>query len=335
MSYNINELVNLLGCEIKGDLSLEYVSGLAPFFQAQEENVTFASDEKFLKKLNETKAKVILVPDIPLPNTGKMYLVVKENPRTLMPKLLNFFKKTTKPFEKMIEDSSKIGKNVRIAPNVYIGHDAIIGDNVVIYPNVTIGEGVIIGEGTVIYSNVSIREFCKIGKNCVLQPGAVIGSDGFGFVKVNGNNTKIDQIGSVVIEDNVEIGANTTVDRGAIGDTIIKKYTKIDNLVQIAHNDIIGENCLIVSQVGIAGSVEVGNNTTLAGQVGVAGHLKIGSNVVIAAKSGVAGNVGDNQILSGYPLMDHREDLKVKISMKKVPELIKKVREIEKKLQEK
>ena len=335
MKYSIKDLVNLLGCEIKGDLSLEYVSGLAPFFQAQEENVTFASDEKFLKKLNETKAKVILVPDIPLPNIGKMYLVVKENPRTLMPKLLNFFKRETKPFEKMIEDSSKIGKNVRLAPNVYIGHDTIIGDNVVIYPNVTIGEGVTIVEGTIIYSNVTVREFCKIGKNCVIQPGAVIGSDGFGFVKVNGNNTKIDQIGSVIIEDNVEIGANTTVDRGAIGDTIIKKYTKIDNLVQIAHNDIIGENCLIISQVGIAGSVEVGNNTTLAGQVGVAGHLKIGNNVVIAAKSGVAGNVADNQILSGYPLMDHREDLKVKISMKKVPELIKKVRELEKKLQEK
>lgn len=335
MKYSIKDLVNLLGCEIKGDLSLEYVSGLAPFFQAQEENVTFASDEKFLKKLNETKAKVILVPDIPLPNIGKMYLVVKENPRTLMPKLLNFFKRETKPFEKMIEDSSKIGKNVRLAPNVYIGHDTIIGDNVVIYPNVTIGEGATIGEGTIIYSNVTVREFCKIGKNCVIQPGAVIGSDGFGFIKVNGNNTKIDQIGSVIIEDNVEIGANTTVDRGAIGDTIIKKYTKIDNLVQIAHNDIIGENCLIISQVGIAGSVEVGNNTTLAGQVGVAGHLKIGNNVVIAAKSGVAGNVADNQILSGYPLMDHREDLKVKISMKKVPELIKKVRELEKKLQEK
>ncbi len=335
MKYSIKDLVNLLGCEIKGDLSLEYVSGLAPFFQAQEENVTFASDEKFLKKLNETKAKVILVPDIPLPNIGKMYLVVKENPRTLMPKLLNFFKRETKPFEKMIEDSSKIGKNVRLAPNVYIGHDTIIGDNVVIYPNVTIGEGVIIGEGTVIYSNVTVREFCKVGKNCVIQPGAVIGSDGFGFVKVNGNNTKIDQIGSVIIEDNVEIGANTTVDRGAIGDTIIKKYTKIDNLVQIAHNDIIGENCLIVSQVGIAGSVEVGNNTTLAGQVGVAGHLKIGSNVVIAAKSGVVGNVDDNQILSGYPLMDHREDLKMKVAMKKLPDLIKKVRDIEKKLQEK
>lgn len=335
MKYSINELVNLLGCEIKGDLSLEYVSGLAPFFQAQEENITFASDEKFLKKLNETKAKVILVPDIPLPNIGKMYLVVKENPRTLMPKLLNFFKRQVKPFEKMIEDSSSIGKNVKLALNVYIGHDTIIGDNVTIYPNVTIGEGVVIGEGTVIYSNVTVREFCKIGKNCVIQPGAVIGSDGFGFVKVNGKNTKIDQIGSVVIEDNVEIGANTTVDRGAIGDTRIKEYTKIDNLVQIAHNDIIGENCLIVSQVGIAGSVEVGNNTTLAGQVGVAGHIKIGSNVVIAAKSGVVGNVEDNQILSGYPLMDHREDLKVKIAMKKVPDLIKKVRQIEKKIEEK
>ena len=335
MRYNINELVNLLGCEIKGDLSLESVSGLAPFFQAQEENITFASDEKFLKRLNETKAKVVLVPDIPLPNLGKMYLVVKENPRTLMPKLLNFFKRETKPFEKMIEDSSKIGNGVKLAPNVYIGHDTIIGDNVTIYPNVTIGEGVVIGEGTVIYSNVTVREFCKIGKNCVIQPGAVIGSDGFGFVKVNGNNTKIDQIGSVVIEDNVEIGANTTVDRGAIGDTIIKKYTKIDNLVQIAHNDIIGENCLIISQVGIAGSVEVGNNTTLAGQVGVAGHLKIGNNVVIAAKSGVVGDVADNQLLSGYPLMDHREDMKMKVAMKKLPDLLKRVKELEKKLQEK
>ena len=180
-------------------------------------------------------------------------------------------------------DSSKIGKNVKLAPNVYVGHDVEIGDNVVIYPNVTICEGVKIGEGTIIYSNVSIREFCEIGKNCVFQPGCVIGSDGFGFIKINGNNTKIDQIGHVVIEDNVEIGANTTVDRGTIGNTVIKKYTKIDNLVQIAHNDIIGENCLLVSQVGIAGSVEVGNNTTLAGQTGVAGHLKIGNNVVIAA----------------------------------------------------
>lgn len=336
MQYKISKLITLLGCEVKGALSLEYISGLAPFFQAKEDSLTFASDEKFLKNLEETKAKIIIVPEMPLyPEIGKVFLVVKENPRTLMPKLLGFFKKELKPFEKQIEDSSKIGNNVRLAPGVYIGHDVVIGDNVVIYPNVTIGQGVEIGEGTVIYSNVSIREFCKIGKNCVIQPGAVIGSDGFGFVKVNGNNTKIDQIGAVVLEDNVEIGANTTVDRGAIGDTIIKQYTKIDNLVQIAHNDIIGENCLIVSQVGIAGSVEVGDNTTLAGQVGVAGHLKIGKNVVIGAKSGVSGDVADSQILSGYPLVNHKDDLKIKVSMKKLPELIKKVRDLERKLSDK
>ena len=336
MQYKIKDLITLLGCEVKGDLSLEYISGLAPFFQAKEDSLTFASDEKFLKNLNETKAKVILVPDLKVfPNIGKMFLVVKENPRTLMPKLLGFFKKKVRPFEKQIEDSAKIGKNVNIAPGVYIGHDAVIGDNVALYPNVTICEGVEIGEGTVIYPNVTVREFCKVGTNCVIQPGAVIGSDGFGFVKVNGKNTKIDQIGNVVVEDNVEIGANTTVDRGAIGDTVIKSYTKIDNLVQIAHNDIIGENCLIISQVGIAGSVEVGNNTTIAGQTGVAGHLKIGNNVIIGAKSGVSGEVKDNQILSGYPLMDHREDLKVRVSMKRIPELVKKVRELEKKLKDK
>ncbi|MEG0730498.1 MAG: UDP-3-O-(3-hydroxymyristoyl)glucosamine N-acyltransferase, partial [Cetobacterium sp.] len=301
----------------------------------QEDSLTFASDEKFLKKLNETKAKVVLVPNIDLPELLKTYIIFTENTIVLMPKLLNLFNKIFKKMEKMREDSAKIGDNVEIAPNVYIGHDVIIGDNVKIYPNSTIFEGAIIGEGTIIYSNVTIREFCQIGKRCVIQPGAVIGSDGFGFVKVNGNNTKIDQIGGVILEDEVEIGANTTIDRGAIGDTIIKKYTKIDNLVQIAHNDIIGENCLLISQVGIAGSVEVGNNTTLAGQVGVAGHLKIGSNVIVAAKSGIIGNIADNQILSGYPLVDHKEDLKIKASMKKLPELLKRVKDIEKKIGDK
>lgn len=335
MKYELKKLIELLDCEVKGDLSLEYISGLSPFFQAKESEITFASDEKFLKKLSETKARVIIVPDVDLPMLNKTYLVVKQNPRILMPKLLSFFKRGRKKFEKNIETSSQIGNNVEIASNVYIGHNVIIEDEVVIYPNVTICEGAKIGKGTIIYPNVTIREFCEIGKNCVLQPGAVIGSDGFGFVKVNGNNTKIEQIGRVILEDNVEIGANTTVDRGAIGDTVIKKYTKIDNLVQIAHNDIVGENCLIISQAGIAGSVEIGNNTTIAGQVGVAGHLKIGNNVIIGAKSGVSGNVDDNQILSGYPLVDHKDDLKIRVSLKKLPELLKRVKELEKEMKNK
>ncbi|MGL4867764.1 MAG: UDP-3-O-(3-hydroxymyristoyl)glucosamine N-acyltransferase, partial [Cetobacterium sp.] len=308
------------------------INGLSPFFQAQEGDVTFASDEKFLKKLNETKATVVIVPaGIELEDNGKTYLKVTSNPRVLMPKLLNFFKREIKKMEKMVEDSSLIGEGSSIGINAYIGHDVIIGKNVIIYPNVTICQGTEIGDNTIVYPNVTIREFTKIGNNCVIQPGAVIGSDGFGFVKINGNNTKIDQIGSVIIEDFVEIGANTTIDRGTIGDTIIKKYTKIDNLVQIAHNDIIGENCLIISQVGIAGSTEIGANTTLGGQVGVAGHIKIGSNVMVGAKSGIIGNVDDNQILAGHPLMNLKDDLKVKAAQKRLPELLKRVKELEKK----
>ncbi|CAL7873861.1 UDP-3-O-(3-hydroxymyristoyl)glucosamine N-acyltransferase [Fusobacterium necrophorum] len=331
MSYQISDLVTLLNGIVKGE-SVEQVSGLAPFFHAEEDEISFAAEEKFLAKLGECKAKVIIVPDIDLPmDLGKMYIVVRDNPRILMPKLLHFFKRPLKKMEKMIEDSAKIGKNVSIAPNVYIGHDAVIGDNVVLYPHVFIGEGAVIGEGSILYSNVSIREFVKVGRECIFQSGAVIGSDGFGFVKVQGNNMKIEQIGSVVIEDFVEIGANTTVDRGTIGNTLIKKYTKIDNLVQVAHNDRIGENCLIVSQVGIAGSTEIGNNVTLAGQTGVAGHIKIGDNIVIGSKSGVSGDVKSNQILSGYPLVDHKEDLKIKVSMKKLPELLKRVKALENK----
>lgn len=329
MTYKIKDIVTLLNAEYRGE-RVEEIFKLSSFFEADERSITFAADEKFLKNLDKTGAKVIIVPDIDLPmGIGKSYIIVRDNPRTIMPKLLAFFKKEIKPFEKMKEDSSKLGKNCNVGANVYIGHDVEIGDNVTIYPNVSIAQGAKIGSNTIIYSNVSIREYVEIGENCVIQPGAVIGSDGFGFIKVNGYNQKIEQIGTVVIEDNVEIGANTTIDRGTIGDTIIKKFTKIDNLVQIAHNDIIGENCLIISQVGIAGSTTVGNNVTLAGQVGVGGHIKIGDNVVVAAKSGVSGNVEANQILSGYPLVDHKEDLKIKVSLKKLPELLKRVKKLE------
>lgn len=329
MSYKVKDIIALLDAEYRGE-QIEEISKLSSFFGSDEESITFAADEKFLKDLSKTRAKLIIVPDIDLPlNIGKSYIVVKNNPRTIMPKLLNFFKKQLKNFEKMIEDSAEIGENCRIAPNVYIGHDVKIGKNVTIYPNCTIGEGVKIGENSIIYSNVSIREFVNIGKRCVIQPGAVVGSDGFGFIKINGNNQKIEQIGSVIVEDDVEIGANTTIDRGAIGDTIIKRYTKIDNLTQIAHNVEVGENCLIISQVGIAGSAVIGNNVTIAGQTGVSGHIVVGDNVVIGAKSGVSGNVEANQILSGYPLVDHKEDLKIKVSLKKLPELLKRVKKLE------
>lgn len=328
--YNIKEIAGLIKGEIKGNDNLSFLR-LSPFFHAINEEITFAADEKMLKNIEKCNAGAIIVPNIEGLPENKTYIVVNGNPRELMPILLNYFKAKLSPFEKSIEDSARIDESASVSKiNTYIGHNVKIGKNVVIYPNVSIFEGTEIGDNTIIYSNVTIREFTKIGKECIFQPGAVIGSDGFGFIKVNGHNVKIEQIGNVIIEDEVEIGANTCVDRGTIGDTIIKKGTKIDNLVHIAHNDIIGEDCFIVAQTGISGSVEVGNNTTLAGQVGVAGHLKIGNNVVIAARSGVTNDVPDNSKMSGYPLREHMEDLRIKMAMGKVPELLKKIKKMEK-----
>lgn len=328
--YNIKEIAGLIKGEIKGNDNLSFLR-LSPFFHATDNEITFASDEKMLKNLDKCNAGAIIVPNIEGLPEGKTYIKVNGNPRELMPILLNYFKAKIKPFENPIENSAQIDESASVSKiNTYIGHNVKIGKNVIIYPNVSIFEGVEIGDNSIIYSNVTIREFTKIGKGCIFQPGAVIGSDGFGFIKVNGHNVKIEQIGNVIIEDEVEIGANTCVDRGTIGDTIIKKGTKIDNLVHIAHNDIIGEDCFIVAQTGIAGSTEIGNNTTLAGQVGVAGHLKVGNNVVIAARSGVTNDVPDNSKMSGFPLREHMEDLRIKMAMGKVPELIKKIKKLEK-----
>lgn len=333
--YDIKKIASLINGEIVGNSEISFTR-LAPFFAASEKELTFAADEKMLKNIDKCNAGALIVPKISNLPKDKTFIVVDENPREIMPILLNHFKPKVKPFEKPIEDSAVIDETANVSKiNTYIGHNVKIGKNVVIYPNVSIFEGTEIGDGTIVYPNVTIREFCKIGKRCIFQPGAVIGSDGFGYIKVKGNNVKIEQIGNVILEDEVEIGANTCVDRGAIGDTIIKKGTKIDNLVHIAHNDIIGSNCFIIAQVGISGSVEVGDNTTLAGQVGVAGHLKIGNNVVIAAKSGVTNNVPDGKQMSGFPLREHIDDLRIKMSMGRVPELVKKVKKLERKLENK
>lgn len=325
--FKIKELAQLL--DGKYDGHIEEITGLAPFEEATENELTFAADEKFLRKLNETNAKVVIVPPIEGLPKDKCYIIVNKSPRELMPIILEFFKRKTKVMEKMVEDSAKIGKNVVVAPNSYIGHDVIIGDNTFIYPNVTILEGVTIGDNVTIYPGATVREFCKIGNNVIIQPGAVIGSDGFGYVKVGGRNVKIEQIGIVVIEDNVEIGANTAIDRGTIGNTIIKNGTKLDNLIHMAHNVVVGEQGFITAQVGIAGSTKVGKNVTIAGQAGLVGHINIGDNVTIAAKAGVTHNVNDGEILSGYPAINHGDDVRNKIALKKLPELLKRVKKIE------
>jgi UDP-3-O-[3-hydroxymyristoyl] glucosamine N-acyltransferase len=184
----------------------------------------------------------------------------------------------------------------------------------------------------VIYSSATIREHCRVGKRCVIHASAVIGSDGFGFTTKDGVHTKVPQVGNVVLEDDVEIGAHDGIDRAAMGSTVIGKGTKIDNLVHIGHNCKIGPNCLIVAQTGISGSTEVGHNVTFGGQVGTVGHIKIGANSVYAARSGIIGNMPEGQFCAGFPVQPHTEWLRVQAAMKKLPELLKKVKKLEKEL---
>lgn len=334
MRFSIKEIASKMGATIVGDDSL-FVTRLAPIAQASKDELTFISEEKYFPFASTTHAKVIIVEScVPLPR-DKTYLVVKGNVRQYLPILLMLFKPSFKQIDKMIEDSAEIAKDVHIPKSCYIGHDVKVSKGCKIYPNVSILEGTVIGENCTIYPNVTIREFSKIGKNVIFQPGCVIGSDGFGYYTLGGKHIKIEQIGTVVIHDNVEIGSNTTIDRGAIGDTVVGMGTKIDNLVHIAHNDLIGENCLIIAQTGISGSVTVKNNVTIAGQVGVAGHLTIGENVIVAAKAGISKDLAPNQKYQGNPAQPMLDEQKSKVYVRKLPKLFERVKELEKMILEK
>ena len=293
------------------------------------------------------------------PNTKKQNLQYEIHPSAIIDASSNVSSKThigaftviakncTIADECYIANHVNIGDNVSIGSGINIGHNVVIGDNVsiedgvYIEPNVTIednviikknthikansfiGYGVKIGENCLIYSNVSVMSFSELGDRVVLHPGCVIGSDGFGFVPFNGKIQKIPQIGNVIIEDDVDIGSNTTIDRARFASTIIKQETKIDNLVQIGHNVIVGEQCLIVSQVGIAGSSVVENNVTIGGQVGVAGHLKIGKNTQICAQSGISKNVPENSVMLGSPACQYKDAVRQFGAIAKLPKFMK------------
>ena len=228
-----------------------------------------------------------------------------------MGQLLQLVSKAMNPAKKGIEQPSFVGEGVDVPADAYVGAFAYVGKNVKlgkgvqIYPHVYIGDNVTIGDGTVLYDGVKIYAHCKVGAQCILHAGVVVGSDGFGFEPdAQGVNQKIPQIGNVIIEDDVEIGANTTIDRAMMGATIIHRNVKIDNLVQIAHNVEVGESTFLCAQVGIAGSTKVGKHCVLAGQVGVAGHLEIADNCVFGAQSGIPGNIRKPGMYMGYPAID-------------------------------
>ncbi|MBC7961774.1 MAG: UDP-3-O-(3-hydroxymyristoyl)glucosamine N-acyltransferase, partial [Steroidobacteraceae bacterium] len=319
----LKELADYLGGTVQGDENLA-VNGLAPLENAGPDKITFLANPKYAAKVADTGAgAVLMVPG------GERYgrnTIEVANPYLCFAKLLTlFYTKAHPPLgvlpEAKVGTQVTLGENISIYPGACIGNNVSIGNRTVIHPGAVVYEGSVIGDDCVIHANTTIRERCRIGNRCIIQPGAVIGSDGFGYAPDGRSYYRIPQIGIVVLEDDVEVGANSCIDRAALEVTLIKRGTKLDNLVQIAHNCQIGEDCMIVSQVGISGSTSIGNHVTLAGQVGVAGHLSIGDNVMVGAQSGVPGSLAANAGYSGTPSMPHKDWLRAMAVVPRLPEL--------------
>lgn len=334
MNKSLQEIAQYLGGRVAGDGGI-LIGGLATLDDAGEGQLTFLANPKYAAKVATTNASAVLMGEGG--NAHGKNAIFHPNPYLAFAKLLTlFYTAPAVPRGVMpgafVAEGAKIGADVSVYPGASIGAGAVIGDRVTLHPGVVIYPGAVIGDDVTLYANVSVRERCRIGNRVTIHDGTVVGSDGFGYAPDGNAYYKIPQIGIVVIEDDVEIGSNCTIDRAALEVTRIGRGTKIDNLVQIAHNVVIGEDCIIVSQVGISGSTQLGNHVTLGGQVGVAGHIKIGENVMIGAKSGVVGSVAPNQVLSGIPVMPHREWLKSAGLVPRLPEFRKSLSALEKKV---
>ncbi len=335
MKKKLGELAEWVGGTVIGDGEVE-IHGVASIEDAGEGEITFLANPKYLPKLGQTRASaVIATPELAF---RKKPLLAVKSPYLAFARILSLF--SEKPYEPKgvdplacVSPAARLGNDLTIYPYVYIGDGCSIGDRVTLFPGVCVGENASIGADSVLHANVSVYPGMVIGKRVILHSGVVVGSDGFGYAKDGRKNVKIPQVGIVEIGDDVEIGANTTIDRGALGNTVIRSGVKIDNLVQVAHNVVVGEDSIIVAQVGIAGSTRIGANVTLGGQVGLAGHLQIGDNVMVAAQSGVATDLAGNQAYSGSPAIAHREWLRTAMSLPKIPEMRKKILEIEKRLE--
>ena len=319
MEFSAQQIAALLGGELFGNAKAK-VSDVAPIEQAESKHLSFVTEEKYLPHLQNTKAGVVLITRSLVKDSSSLLLkgesegacfILVENARGAMGQLLAMVSKAMFPAKKGIEQPSFISEGVAVPEDAYVGAFAYIGRNVrlgegvQLYPNVYIGDNVTIGKGTILYAGVKIYANCRVGEGCILHAGVVVGADGFGFEPdAQGVNQKIPQIGNVIIEDDVEIGANTTIDRAMMGSTIVRKNAKIDNLVQVAHNVEVGESTFLCAQVGIAGSTKIGKHCILAGQVGVAGHIEIADNCIFGAQSGIANSIKKPGMYMGYPAID-------------------------------
>ncbi len=331
----LKDLAERLGCRLEGDGALD-ISRVASLDQAGPGDLTFFANPKYAAALRRTRASAVILaehaPAVPAA------MLRSRDPYLAFANALSLLSTPVRPAPGVdalsrLEPGAELGRDVAIGPFVFIGRGARIGHRTVIFPNVSVGERAVIGDDCVIHSQAAIRERVVIGSRVIIQNGAVIGGDGYGFVRrADGTHQKIPQTSIVVIEDDVEIGANTTVDRPAVGETRIRAGAKIDNLVQIGHGVAVGENALLAAQVGIAGSTTIGAGAMLGGQVGVAGHVTIGKRASAVGQSGITNSIPDGAFVSGYPAIDNRAWLKSSAIFRRLPALRKQIAELERRI---
>lgn len=337
MQKTLAEIAEIIGGEVIGDGSI-IITGINGIREAISGDLTFVANSKYAALAEKTKASAIIYPkNLKLPDKP---VILTGDPSVSFTKIFTLFVDDEAYAFKGIHPSAivavdaQIGKNVTLGPNVVVEPKVAIGDDSVIGANCFIGFKSIIGKNVQLFPNVTAGHNTVIGNRVRIFSGTVIGADGFGFEQINGEHQKVPQVGIVVIEDDVEIGANVTIDRARFSKTVIGRGTKIDNLVQIGHNVVIGEHCIIVAQVGIGGSTMVGKNSILAGQAGVVGHITIGEGSIVAAQAGVVGSFPPNSVVSGYPAKPHAHAKRVYAAVQSLPDYLKRIRDLEKKVEE-
>ncbi len=338
MKFTAAQIAGILNGTVDGDEGIA-VSKLAKIEEGTKGSLTFLANPKYTHYIYSTQASITIVNNEFVPEHAiKTTLIRVENAYKSFSQLLEYYNqvkmnKTGIENPVFIAESAKYGENLYLGAFSYLGENVKIGDNVKIYPNVYVGDNVIIGDNTVLFTGAKLYSETVVGAYCVINSGVVIGADGFGFTpNEKGEYNKVPQTGNVIIEDHVDVGPGTTIDRATLGSTIIKKGVKLDNQIQIAHNVIIGENTVIAAQTGVAGSTKIGKNCMIGGQVGIAGHIVIGDNVKIQAQSGIGRNVKDNETLQGSPAISYSDFNKSYVYFKNLPKIMERFNIVEKKL---
>lgn len=341
MQFTAQQIAAFLGGEVVGDAQVS-VSNLAKIEEGTPGTLTFLSNPLYTQYIYTTQASIVLVrrdfqPERPVTPT----LIKVDDPYSSLTMLLELVNQATLGNKRGIESPAHISDSAQLPDDAYVGAFSYVGERVVvgsgvkIYPQVYVGDDVTIGDNVILYPGVKIYHGCRIGNNCIIHAGTVIGSDGFGFApQPDGSYKKIPQIGIVIIEDNVEIGANTTIDRATMGATIIHRGVKLDNLIQLAHNVEVGENTVMAAQVGVAGSSKIGAQCMFGGQVGVAGHRRVGSHVNVGAQTGIPNDVKDNMEIMGYPAVPKIDFARQTIHVKRLPELNNTVKQLQREIEE-